>query len=218
MEKNIHQIWVGPYEMPDREKGYVQKMKEFNPGWQHFLWTDNNLPELPEEVRIRCELFKRQKDYAHIADAIRVFLVHKFGGIYLDVDFQPMGNLDDSKISESQGVFFYHGGDDYTMPNGCFGLSAGTEMGEYLLSQISSKFGGWYGPSWMGGEVKKFLGMEYESEHDLVDKKLRDLNIRYMTFYDLESNYCTHRALYSWSPENKRNFESGNINYLEDHE
>jgi mannosyltransferase OCH1-like enzyme len=214
MEKIIHQIWVGPYEMPDREKGFVEKMKQMNPDWEHILWTDKNLPELPDAVRIRCDMFLTQKDYAHVADVLRVFLINKFGGIYLDVDFKPVGPLSQSDIASHEGVFFYHGGDDYTMPNGCFGSSKNSGISEYLLSLISPDFGGWYGPSWMGEMVKNYIEVPYETNHEIVNEKLKEKNIKYMLFSELETKYCTHGSLYSWSPENKRNFEEGNINYL----
>lgn len=214
MEKIIHQIWVGPYQMPDREKIFIEKMKNLNPDWEHILWTDANLPELPENVKKRCDMFLSQKDYAHIADVLRIFLVNKFGGIYLDVDFQTVGPLSESGIDQNDAVFFYHGGDDYTMPNGCFGAAKGSRISEYMLNDISPDFGGWYGPSWMGGIVKKYLGLEYETEHQIVENTMKDHNIRYMTFSELETKYCTHRSLYSWSPENKKRFEEGDINYL----
>jgi hypothetical protein len=214
MEKIIHQIWVGPYQMPDREKIFVQRMKTMNPDWEHVLWTDSNLPELPKNIRKRCDMFLSQKDYAHVADVLRVFIVNKFGGLYLDVDFQPIGPLSKSDLDKHDSVFFYHGGNDYTMPNGCFGSSKGSEISEYLLNDISPDFGGWYGPSWMGEVVKRYLGFSYETDHSIVGKEMENRNIKYMLFPELENNYCTHRALYSWSPENKRNFEEGNINYL----
>ena len=30
MEKIIHQIWVGPYKMPDREQKYINEIKNKN--------------------------------------------------------------------------------------------------------------------------------------------------------------------------------------------
>ena len=71
-----------------------------------------------------------------------------------------------------------------------------------------------YGPSWMGEGVKRYLGISHETDHSIVGKEMENRNIKYMMFQELENNYCTHRALYSWGPENKRNFEVGNINYL----
>jgi|LauGreSBDMM110SN_4_FD.fasta_scaffold47131_3 mannosyltransferase OCH1-like enzyme len=215
MEKIIHQIWVGPYEMPNREKDFVERMKLMNPDWDHILWTDENLPELPDAIKRRCNMFFSQKDYVHAADVLRVFLVNKFGGIYLDVDFNPVSPLSQSGITEHEAVFFCHGGEDYTMPNQCFGSSKNSEISEYLLSQISSDFGGWYGPSWLGETVKKYIKVPYETDHGTVGEKLKEKNIGYMSYSELEEKYCKHKSLYSWSPENKRNFEEGNINYSE---
>jgi hypothetical protein len=44
--------------------------------------------------------------------------------------------------------------------------------------------------------------------------RLKEINFQYILFYELERKHIRHHALYSWSPENKKNFETGNINYL----
>lgn len=80
-------------------------MKNMNPDWEHILWTDSNLPELPKNIRKRCDMFLSQKDYAHVADVLRVFIVNKFGGLYLDVDFQPIGPLSKSDLGKHDSVF-----------------------------------------------------------------------------------------------------------------
>lgn len=215
MEKIIHQIWVGPYEMPAREQSFINELKEMNPTWEHKLWTNDNLPPLPENIQTLFDMFEKQKDYAHQADILRVFLLKEYGGLYMDVDFKCSSGFDNSNFDEFDGFFCYHGGNDYTMPNGVFGSSKGSAMINYLTELVNIKNGGWYGPSWLGDSVKKFFDLHREAPHDLVDQKLKEINFKYILFYELENKHIRHHALYSWSPENKRNFESGNINYLQ---
>lgn len=213
MEKIIHQIWVGPYEMPDREKRFIDKVKEKNKSYKHILWTNDNLPELPENIKELYDKFELAEDYAHQADILRIFLIAEYGGIYMDVDFDCVGSIDNTDLSEFKGFFCYHGGNDYTMPNGIFGLCKSSDMANYLLESVNPN-NGWYGPSWLGDRVKEFIGYEREVSHEIVKKELADIGIKYILFPHWEMKYFRHHALYSWSPENKANFKNGNINYL----
>ena len=213
MEKIIHQIWVGPYEMPDRERLFVQMVKDKNKTYEHKLWTNDNIPELPDNLKELYQKFELAEDYAHQADILRIFLIAKYGGIYMDVDFHCVGSLDNTDLSQSNGFFCYHGGNDYTMPNGVFGLSKSAEIAQFLLDSVQPD-NGWYGPSWLGDKVKEFLGFNRETDHELVKQGLDNIGIKYIMFPYWETKFFRHHALYSWSPENKANFKNGNINYL----
>lgn len=213
MQRIIHQIWVGPYEMPDREKLFTKEIKEHHKDVDYILWTNENLPDLPDNIKKAFQHFEEKRDYAHQADILRIFLIAKYGGIYLDVDFKLVNGFDYG-LFNYDGFFCFHGGNDWTMPNGIFGGSKDSEVMNYLVQQIDLSKGGWYGPSWLGDNVKMFLGFDRETDHALVDEKLKSINIKYLPFQTLEREMIRHLALYSWSPENKKNFESGNINYL----
>ena len=213
MQNIIHQIWVGPYEMPDREKHFVSKVKNMHKKYEHILWTNDNLPKLPDVLQGMFDKYGEAEDYAHQADILRIFLIAKYGGIYMDVDFDCISSLDNTDLSDSKGFFCYHGGNDYTMPNGVFGIDNSAEIAFYLLSEVNPK-NGWYGPSWLGDKVKEYLGYERETEHEKVKSALAEIGIKYILFPYWEMKFFRHHALYSWSPENKANFKNGNINYL----
>ena len=121
MEKIIHQIWVGKYDIPDREKYFIEQVKIINPSFDHMLWTDDNLPELPENIKTLYDNFEKVKDYAHMADVLRIFLVKEYGGLYIDVDFKPIKPFTLFDDNDSELFVCYHGGNDFTMPNGVFG-------------------------------------------------------------------------------------------------
>ena len=214
MEKIIHQIWIGPYEMPDREKAFVNKLKEKNNQYEHILWTNDNLPEFPDNFKPLWDKFEAAEDYAHQADILRVLILALHGGIYLDVDFDCIEGINNTDLHESNGFFCYHGGNDYTMPNGIFAANKGSDIINFLLDSMDIQKGAWFGPSWLGDKVKEYLGLQREIDHEIVKDKLAKLNIEYILFPYIENNHFRHHALYSWSPENKRNFKNGNINYL----
>lgn len=199
--------------MPDREKLFTKEIREAHQDLEYMIWTNENLPDLPDNIKKLYQDFELKKDYAHQADLLRIYVVAKYGGIYLDVDFKLVNGFD-RKLFDYDGFFCYHGGNDWTMPNGIFGGSKDSEIMNYLVSEIDHTKSGWYGPSWLGDTVKKYFGFQRETPHEEVDKKLQEINIKYLTFQRLENEMIRHLALYSWGPENKKKFEEGNINYI----
>ena len=182
MEKIIHQIWVGPFEMPDREKFFVKKTKEQNPSYEHMFWTNDSIPELPEKLKELYDAFGKQKDYAHQADILRVYLVKLHGGIYLDVDFDCIQGFENTNFHEYSGIYTYHGGTDYTIPNGIFGSSKEHPLINYIFEQIDRTKWGWFGPSWMGNMVREYFELPHECQHALLMPKLKEINVNYYLF------------------------------------
>ena len=117
MEKNIHQIWIGPYDIPNREKDFVQKVKDINPSFNHFLWTDNNLPKLADNVKEVYDLHYKNGMYAFAADVLKPFIIQQYGGLYLDIDFDAINPFDYKEI-ENYDMLLIHGDDgDYSITN-----------------------------------------------------------------------------------------------------
>lgn len=94
--KLIHQIWVG-FSVPDSFKSNIVSWQRLNPEWNHALWTEENRPELHNEV-----LYRDAERYvpAHAvgqfrADILRYELLYQYGGFYADVDTYPLRPLGD---------------------------------------------------------------------------------------------------------------------------
>jgi mannosyltransferase OCH1-like enzyme len=88
INKIIHQIWLGN-PMPNRLKKYCQSWKEHHPDWEYKLWTEENLPELQNQ-----ELYDNAKTYAERSDIIRLEILKKYGGIYVDCDIECKHNIE----------------------------------------------------------------------------------------------------------------------------
>jgi hypothetical protein len=88
--KIIHQIWVGPDSLPEQFAGYVETWKQNHPGWEHRLWTEENLPT---DLRHR-EALERIRHPAERADILRLELLWRHGGVYADVDFECRRSLE----------------------------------------------------------------------------------------------------------------------------
>jgi len=196
IEKILHQIWVGDFKLPAREKGLIENIKALHPDYEHKLWTS---PEgLPDNVQYWYDKFYSIKNYAFCADVMRIWVVYKYGGFYLDVDFDIKKRLD--PFFEGEGVFFYHNSTDFTIPNNIFAAKSGCKVLEYCVNSVTPECS-WYGPSWMGETIKRFLGLEYNSPQDKVKTALFEIGVDYSVYWDFEKSYGKHLSLYSWSPE-----------------
>jgi mannosyltransferase OCH1-like enzyme len=80
----FHQIWLGPDPLPPEFSRYRETWKEHHPGWEHRLWTEESLPR---ELR-RPEARDRLRHPAERSDILRLELLWRHGGVYLDVDLE----------------------------------------------------------------------------------------------------------------------------------
>jgi mannosyltransferase OCH1-like enzyme len=87
--KIIHQIWVGPNEIPENYKVYMATWKIKNPDWQYKLWTDGNIQELNLP-----KLYFTIKNVGQKSDYLRYHILNKYGGIYADTDFECLASFD----------------------------------------------------------------------------------------------------------------------------
>jgi len=89
--RTIHQIWIGPDPLPDDQIPWIESWKRHHPKWEYRLWTEENLPEDP----IRPEILERLRAPVERADILRLEILNRFGGVYLDTDLECLRPLDD---------------------------------------------------------------------------------------------------------------------------
>lgn len=207
MEKIIHQIWVGPYQMPEREMKFSMEIRDklykYYPDFKYILWTDNNLPHLPDNLKILWRIFGERKDYAFQADILRIYLIYEFGGLYLDIDHEWVHGPRVEDFSY-EGIFLNHGEPDHTIPNQSFGGSRHSPVMTFLFNSIS-QVNEWYGPSWLGDTVREYYGHKRSTDHSIIYAKLHNDRVLYDD-YNAFQDYFRHIPLYSWSQENKQMF------------
>ncbi len=81
--KIIHHIWLGS-PLPETFKRYVDSWKEYHPGWEHKLWTDADIGSFP---LVTGNLINKAHNYGQKSDILRIEILYKFGGLYVDTDF-----------------------------------------------------------------------------------------------------------------------------------
>ncbi len=80
----FHQIWVGPRPMPAQYKIWAESWKNI-PGWTYKLWMDK---EAEEFLMINRELYYKEKNMGARSDILRLEILYREGGVYIDTDFE----------------------------------------------------------------------------------------------------------------------------------
>ena len=92
----IHQSWKTndiPYHVYKKE--CVDSWKKKNPEWEYRMWTDQDNENLVKNHYPQYyDLFMSYRRTIQKADVSRLFYMHKFGGLYVDLDFQCLKNMD----------------------------------------------------------------------------------------------------------------------------
>lgn len=210
MELIIHQVWVGPFTMPQRVVDGIQRIKDAHPQFEHRMWTNANVPAMPAHVQAAFDKWMAHGDYAFACDVLRFWLVHEFGGVYLDADFVPLAGLSGLNL-ENHGAFLCnHVGRVETFPNGVFGMAKHSKLSTLAVDAIHP-VNNWCGPSWLGPVVKSyFKELAADITHEELQPLLEAEGWLVLNFdLDLQARYLRHDALASWFPENRQKLIDG---------
>lgn len=129
--KIIHQIWLGsPY--PEKYKALRDTWLAHNPGWKYKLWTE---PEIEALKLVNKKQYEKAKNYGERSDIARYEILYRFGGLYVDTDFECLRSFD---------VFhhcfdFYAGlgfGPEFELYNGLIGSAAGHPVLKCAIERI----------------------------------------------------------------------------------
>ena len=90
--KIIHLCWLSGDAYPENIANCIKSWEEILPDYQIMLWDKNRFVN-EIDSRFANEALERRK-WAFVADYIRLFALHKFGGIYLDSDVRVYKSFD----------------------------------------------------------------------------------------------------------------------------
>lgn len=92
--KIIHQIWVGKKKIPGEFKEFSEKWKLMYPDFKYILWDDNLKYD---DSIIPSDKMKYYHDdeypIAFKADILRYEILNKHGGVYVDMDTEPLRRM-----------------------------------------------------------------------------------------------------------------------------
>lgn len=89
--KIIHHVWLGS-EVPDEFKAFMQSWIDMHmEGWQYYLWTDEEVAK----IKLYNQKFYDAVDnYGVKSDIVKWEVVYRYGGVYVDTDFECLKPLD----------------------------------------------------------------------------------------------------------------------------
>ncbi|MFI7310940.1 glycosyltransferase family 32 protein [Streptomyces hygroscopicus] len=90
----IHQIWHDK-DVPPRCQAWVESWRRHHPGWEYRLWTQVECRALlAEHYRWFLPIYDRYPEGVMRAEAGRYFILDRFGGVYVDLDFECLRPVD----------------------------------------------------------------------------------------------------------------------------
>lgn len=124
--KVIHYCWFGNGELPELAQKCIHSWKKYCPDYEIVRWDESNV-----DLEV-CEYAKEayeQKEWAFVSDYIRLLVLYKYGGIYLDTDVEIIQSLD--SLLENKGFMGFEGKKYISS-----GLGCGFEKGNILVKKM----------------------------------------------------------------------------------
>ena len=91
----IHQTWK-TREIPDEWNEFHRTWGEYNPDWQHIVWTDEDcLQFVKKHFPGFLNTFTSYSYNIQRADAFRYLVLYRHGGLYVDLDFECLRTVDE---------------------------------------------------------------------------------------------------------------------------
>lgn len=128
------------FTVPDRiapeQQRAIEQAAELHPHWEVKVWRD---PLDPADFRL-SGLWPRVNSGAQLADLIRIEVVHRYGGVYLDSDVWLRKSLDD--LAEHH-QFFVASEDGQRATNAVFGATRGHPALETMIEELHARPPDW---------------------------------------------------------------------------
>jgi len=118
--KIVHYVWVGG-PLPPYQQSFVDTWRSSNPDYEFVLWNEQNIDFSTPMIR---EAYKH-REWAKVADIVRLMAVAQQGGIYLDTDFRLFSSLDPVRVDKCFFAFQQEKRSGEWVGNAAFGAEAG---------------------------------------------------------------------------------------------
>ncbi len=141
----IHQSWKNR-SLPSQYEGYVNGWKELHPQWEYRLWTDDDNQRLVEQhYSWLLPVYLNYPLAIQRADMARVLYLHRFGGVYADIDFECLRSFEDFAEEphvvlgrEKGGLGWFRRGRDY-VSNALMASPPGHPFWKTVLQSMCAK-------------------------------------------------------------------------------
>jgi len=94
MITTLHQTWKDE-NVPEYFCELSKTWKGNHPGWQYILWTDEmNRKFIKDKFPDFLSIYDGYETNIQRVDAVRYFILYKMGGLYVDLDFKCLTNME----------------------------------------------------------------------------------------------------------------------------
>lgn len=90
--KVIHYCWFGRNEKPKLTEKCIESWKKYCPDYEIIEWNEDNYDLLNTPSYVQ-QAYSAKK-WAFVTDYVRLDVVYRYGGVYLDTDVELIKNLD----------------------------------------------------------------------------------------------------------------------------
>ena len=91
--KILHYCWYGGAEMPELAKECIASWKKHMPDWEFRLWNETTFDIASAPLYVR-QAYEARK-FAFVSDYVRLWALERYGGLYMDVDFEVFRPFDE---------------------------------------------------------------------------------------------------------------------------
>lgn len=190
--KLIHHIWIGDNKISPTYLEFIEKWKGMYSDYSFLYWNNEMVKDsgiITEDIE---KYFNSNINIALKADLLRFKILEKFGGLYIDVDTEPLRRMPDTILSYD---FFSGYQPNNEIAIGIMGSSLNNILVERYIKSVLSNISSYtdsYGS--VSNDIWKISGPEYFTSflQPYID------NINYKFF---ESKYFYP---YSWMEMHRR--------------
>jgi mannosyltransferase OCH1-like enzyme len=184
--KVFHQIWLGQQPFPYTDE--LKTWRNHHPDWEHHLWGE---ADLPVDLKLK-EAANLLRQPAERADILRLELLHRHGGVYVDVDFECLKAIDPLL----EGVTCFLGLlDSGRVSNAVIGCAPGHPLLAKAMQEVRPRTT--YGPVDREGTGPLLIE---RLRHDFDDITLFEPDVFYAT-ERAHAEYAFHLSARSWKDE-----------------
>jgi len=133
----FHFIWLTNNPFPTSAQRNIEQWKKLHPNWQIKLWTNESIYNSNFTIYNKHRFEHSAHGGRQASDIIRYEIVYQYGGIYADVDFEPLKNIEPLLHGVEAFVAYEN---EYFICNGIFGAIPGHDLTERLVIQLESSW------------------------------------------------------------------------------
>ncbi|CAF2234908.1 unnamed protein product [Rotaria magnacalcarata] len=135
--RTFHFIYLNNRTLPDVAQRYIGLWRKFHPHWQIFIWTNETIANQNLSLYNEQRLKTTARGFRQASDILRYEIIYEYGGIYIDLDFEPLKSIE-ALLHGVEAFVAYES--EFFICNGIFGATPGHELTRRLIVELDSNW------------------------------------------------------------------------------